>query len=89
MEQLPSLDIKYFPKANTFCDVCGTGAIVWARGGNVCYEHYIGLFQKDADRYCKENNLVTVEDKIAHCRKLLGLFIAKQPKPREPGSDDE
>jgi hypothetical protein len=76
---------------NKMCDMCQEGAIIRMRGGHVCYRHYMELHQKDADRYCAERGLDTTEKKIAHCRKLLGLFIEKQKKvlEREPGSDDE
>ena len=76
--------------ANRKCDMCERGAIIWFRGGNVCYGCYISLHRKDAARYCAEHGLDTTEKKIEHCRKLLGLFVERQKQPeREPGSDDE
>ena len=73
------------------CDVCGVGAIVKMNGGFVCEKHYYEITQKNADRYCEQHDLDTTEKKIAHCRGLLGSFLAKQKElavEREPGSDD-
>lgn len=57
----------------------------WA---NLCKTHYVNPYQAKADKYCAEHGLDTTEKKIAHCRKLLGLFVAKQVE-RIPGEDDE
>lgn len=61
------------------CVNCGEPASIWLRGSNVCYTHYRNVFQIEADRYCDENGLVTIADKMRHVRELG----AKPKNPRQ------
>ena len=74
--------LKYYPVPNSVCAMCGTGAIVWIDGGNVCYEHFISLAQTNAERYCSERGLDTTEKKIQHCRDLMRQFTSGQMDKR-------
>jgi hypothetical protein len=64
-------DINYRP----CCVNCGAPSVAFFRGGYVCLEHYTAMFRADAERYCAEHGLVTVEDKIRHIRE-----VQSQPK---------
>ena len=68
--------LKHYPASNRFCAICGTGAVIWIDGGDVCFDHYIELGQKNADRYCNERGLDTTEKKIEHCRGLMRQFVS-------------
>lgn len=77
-------------------DICTKTAVTrlplktgWA---NLCLVHYERHIQEGADEFCRDNGLVTVEQKIAYCKAKIGGIgkgIQIPALDRQPGQDDE
>lgn len=57
----------------------------WA---NFCEHHWTRFHRERAERWCKQQGIFSLADKIAFCRKTLGNRMTAA-WDREPGSDDE
>lgn len=73
---------------------CASDAILSQRlptgWANLCRHHYEFHHQRQADAFCAERGLVTVEQKQAWIKEKLGDIAKRITGPgRNPGEDDE